>query len=127
MSVNSGDERTEFLSQSGVSLEQAVVIICHGCRILLFDTTHLHAEMFGGAADDHPLGRHGFGKQCADLRGQTFLDLKPTGEIIDDTRKLRKPYHFAVRDVSDRYFSEEWQYMMLAHAVEFNILDNHHA
>ena len=63
---------------------------------------------------------------CGDLVGHPFLQLQPAREDIDQARNLAEPDHAAVRDVGDVALAEERQQVVLAHAVEVDVADDHH-
>lgn len=81
--------------------------------------------MLGSAGHNDTLGRHGLRDKRANLGGETLLHLKPAREVIDYPCEFGKSYHLSLRYITYRYATEEWEYVMLAHAVEFYILDNY--
>ena len=61
-----------------------------------------------------------------DLVGHALLQLQPAREDVDQARDLAEADHLAVRDVGDVALAEERQQVMLAHAVEVDVADDHH-
>ena len=119
-------EAHEFGAKGGVVGETACIVECDRGGILLLHSTHLHAQVFRLTGHDYPLVGESFVEEAANLGRQTFLYLQAPGEIVDDAGKLGEPDHLAVGDVSHAYLSEEGEDMVLAHAVELYILDNHY-
>ena len=60
------------------------------------------------------------------LVGQALLHLQPPREHLDEPRDLAQPDHPGARDVRHVTFAEKRQQMVLAQAVEIDILDDHH-
>ena len=92
------------------------VIITEFC----FSTPRLdhHADALGGDRIHHLL---------RDLLGQPFLQLQPAGVHVDQAGELRYAEHASARDVADVAAAEERQHVMLAQAVDLDVLDDHHA
>ena len=61
-----------------------------------------------------------------DLIGQPLLHLEPAAEHVDQPRDLAQADDLRARDVGDVALPEERQQMMLAQAVEVDVLDDHH-
>ena len=64
--------------------------------------------------------------RVGDLVRQPLLDLQPAREHFDQPRNLAQADHLAVRDVRDVALAEERQQVVLAQAVEVDVLDDHH-
>ena len=63
---------------------------------------------------------------CGDLMREPLLHLQPSREDIDQPRNLAEADHPLLRDVGDVALAEERQQVMLAQAVEVDVLDDHH-
>ena len=61
-----------------------------------------------------------------DLMREPLLHLQPAREHVDETRNLAEADHPLLRDVGDVAFAEERQQVVLAQAVEVDVLDDHH-
>jgi len=62
-----------------------------------------------------------------DLLGEPLLQLQAPREDVHQARELRHAEYLAVRDVADVAAAVERQQVVLAHAVELDVLDDHHA
>ena len=60
--------------------------------------------------------------RLGDLHGEALLHLEPAREHLDEPRDLREPDDAAVRDVGDVDAPEERQQVVLAEAVEVDVL-----
>jgi len=116
----------EFVAGVLIVLESAQHRARHRHRVLLFDTTHDHAEMLSLDNDSHAPRLNLFSDGVGNLSGQAFLHLKPPGEHVDKTWNLAEPDYAAVRDVTDVAFSEKRQKVMLAQAENFDVADDDH-
>ena len=58
--------------------------------------------------------------------GQPLLHLQPAAEDVDEPRNLAEADHLVARNVGDVALAEKRQQMMLAQAVEIDVLDDHH-
>ena len=67
-------------------------------------------------------GRHSF----CNLIGEPLLDLQSTAEDLDQPRDLAEADHLITGQIGHVTFPEEGQQMMLAQAVEVDVLDDHH-
>src|SRR5688572_8433595 len=61
-----------------------------------------------------------------DLAGQPLLNLKPPAENVDEPRNLAEANDFRARNVGDVALAEERQQVVLAQAVEIDVLHDHH-
>src|SRR3569833_2400237 len=61
-----------------------------------------------------------------DLLSQTFLNLEPSGEHLDDPGQLAQANDPSVWDVCDVRLSKERQHVMLAQTVELDVANHHH-
>src|SRR5687768_6971389 len=61
-----------------------------------------------------------------DLAGQPLLNLKPPAEDVDEPRNLAEANDFRARNVGDVALAEERQQVVLAQAVEIDVLHDHH-
>ena len=73
-----------------------------------------------------PRGRSTFSIASRDLHGEPLLHLEPAREHLDEARDLREPDDAAVRDVRDVDAPEERQQVVLAQAVEVDVLHEDH-
>src|SRR6478752_2838529 len=94
--------------------------------VLLLDTPHRHTEMC-------PLAHHRDTERLdllengvRNLVGQAFLQLQTPRENVDQPRNLAEADHLAIWNVRDMTLAEEWQQVMLAHAVEVDVADDYH-
>src|SRR5690606_14348831 len=62
----------------------------------------------------------------ADFVGQTLLNLQSPRKNIDHTWDFAEPDDVTVRDISDMCFTKEGQHVMLAHRIDFDVLDYYH-
>lgn len=97
-----------------------------GVTLLFFYSAHHHAEVEG--FDDHsdPLGLQDLHHAISDLSRETFLDLQPAGEGIDDPRNFGKSDDFAFRNIGDVRLSVKRQKVMLAHRENLDVPDDDH-
>ena len=73
-----------------------------------------------------PLGSSTFSSVSAISRGEALLHLQAPAEHLDQARDLGEPHHLAVRQVGDVRAPEERQHVVLAEAVEVDVLHDHH-
>ena len=93
-------------------------------RILFFDAPHRHAQVCGLHDDRHAKRIDLFANRFSDLARQALLNLKPAAEDVDQPRSLAETNDFVSRDVCDVTFAEKRQDMVLAQAVEIDVLDD---
>ena len=96
-----------------------------GHRPRLADAAVAHAEV--ARLDDH---RHAVGAQrgvdrVGDLGCELLLDLQALGVDVDDARELGEPDHAAVGDVRDMRLAHERHHVVLAVAVDLDVLEEH--
>ena len=60
------------------------------------------------------------------LRCESLLDLKPTCVVIDDSSELADTDDLRICDITDVALSEEWQHVMFAEAIYFDIPRDDH-
>ena len=60
------------------------------------------------------------------LMREPLLHLQPPREDVDQPRDLAEADHLLLRDVGDVALAEERQQVVLAEAVEVDVLDDHH-
>ena len=65
--------------------------------------------------------------RLGDLLAQAFLQLQAARKHVDNARQLADAKHLAGRNVANVATAEERQHVVLAHAVELDILHDHHA
>jgi len=87
-------ERQKFGARSGIFFENTEQARCFHHGVLLFNTTHHHAEMF--RLNDHPTPRgcSAFINASAICIVRFSWDLKPAREHVDDPRSLRQANDF---------------------------------
>src|SRR4029434_2840593 len=85
-------------------------------RVLLFNTSHDHAEMLGFDDDGHSFRVNLLADRFGDLGRKTFLNLKGTGKHVHKARNLAQANDLAIRNVSDVTLAEKRQEMMFAKA-----------
>ena len=61
-----------------------------------------------------------------DLGGESFLDLKATGEGLDHTGDLAQTGDGSVRDVCDMSLADERHHMVLTGRIKLDVLDKDH-
>ena len=61
-----------------------------------------------------------------DLNGKTLLDLKPAGISLHHSGYLAQPGNLPVGYIGHVCLADEWQHMVLAGRIEFNVLDEDH-
>src|SRR5918993_778905 len=59
------------------------------------------------------------------LRGQPLLHLEPPGKAVKHARELADPHHLVARQVSDRRPADDRGHVVLAMALERNVLQQH--
>src|SRR5215204_3318827 len=120
------DELEKFQAGLLLTAERSQHGAGHGNRILLFHSPHHHAEM-SGLDHDTDAGRVELRlERFRDLYGEPLLHLQSSCKCIDDSWNLAEADHFLVRQIPHVHLAEERQQMMLAHAEEIDILDDHH-
>src|SRR5690606_30777337 len=62
----------------------------------------------------------------ADFIGEALLNLQSPRKHIDHACDFAEPYDVTVRDISDMCFTKEGQHVMLAHRIDFDVLDYYH-
>src|SRR3990172_70647 len=92
----------------------------------LLDSAHHSAQV--QAFDDYanPVRVQAGVYEIGDLAGHPFLDLQPAGEEIDNPRYFLKAHYLSVWQIGDMRLAKEWQHVMLAQAVEFDVAHDHH-
>src|SRR5450432_1572032 len=94
--------------------------------MLFLHAAHHHAEM---ACFDHHTHTQRLNRilNCLSyLHGEALLYLQTAGKNIYQAGNLAQAHHFPVRDISDVYFSKEWQHMMLTQAEHLDIFHDDH-
>ena len=62
----------------------------------------------------------------ADLNGKPFLDLEAAGIGFDNPGNLAQTGYLSVWNIRNMAFADEGEHVMLAHRIEFNVLDKDH-
>jgi hypothetical protein len=124
--VSALDELEELHPGSRVVLEDAEHRARDRDRVLFLDAAHRHAEV-RSLHDDADAERPDLvAQRLGDLTGQSFLHLQAARKDLDQARDFAEPNDTALRYVGDMTFSEKRQQVMLAEAIEVDVLDDHH-
>ena len=124
--VGALDELEELRPGSRVVLEDAEHRARDRDRVLFLDAAHRHAQV-RSLHDDADAERPDLvAQRLGDLAGQALLHLQAAREDLDQARDFAEPDDAALRYVSDVTFSEKRQQVMLAEAIEVDVLDDHH-
>src|SRR5690606_38229771 len=62
----------------------------------------------------------------AHLIGEALLNLQSPRNNIDHAADVAQPDDVTARDISDMCFTKEGQHVMLAHRIDFDVLDYYH-
>ena len=116
-------EREEFGTSARVLFESTEQTGSFHDRVLLLDPAHHHAEMFRFHDDGDAVWFQTVHQRLGDLRRQVFLNLQTARKNIDNARDFRQSDDFAIGNVSDVGAADEWEQMMLAHRIEFDVFD----
>ena len=71
--------------------------------------------------DTNTIGLQAFHQRVRNLNRELLLNLQPPCENIDNARDFGKADDFPIRDVGHMRAADEWQQMMFAHRVEFDV------
>ena len=121
------DQRQKLLTRRERLAECAEHRRCDHHRILLLHAAHHHAQMARFDHHAHALRVDRIHDCLRDLLGQPLLQLQPARVHVDQTRELADAEDRAARDVADVAAAEERQHVVLAQAVELDVLHDHHA
>src|SRR5262245_34749728 len=97
-----------------------------GKRVLFFHATHRHAQVRAFAHDGHTEWIDLLTNGLGNLVGHPLLDLQATSEHVDQSRNLAETNDVALRDVRHVTLTKERQDMVLAEAVEIDVLHDDH-
>src|SRR5262249_10054568 len=120
------DQREELGPCPWIRLERAEHCARDRNGILLLHAAHGHAQM---RALHHHADAERIDLLVDDLRdliGEALLDLQAATEGIDDARDLAEANDAVAWEIRNVTLAEEGQQMMLAQAIEVDVLDNHH-
>src|SRR5579871_4332133 len=120
-------EREELLARRHRVAHYAEHGGSHHGGVLLLDAAHHHAQV---ARLDHHADAPGADRvhhHLRDLLGQALLQLQPAREHVHQPRELAHPEYPALRDIADVAAAEERQHVVLAEAVELDVLHDYHA
>ena len=94
----------------------------------LAHAAHRHAQMLGLHDDDHPAGFEDPHQGVGDLGGHPLLDLRAPGVDVDEPGQLGQPgdLPLEVGGVADVGHAVEGHQVVLAEAVDLDVLDDHH-
>jgi hypothetical protein len=122
--AQTAQQAQEFGASGGVGAEGPEHGAGDRVAVLLFYSTHHHAEV--GSFDNHgdPVGFEDFHQGFRNLGGESLLHLQTAREHIDHTRDLGETYDFLFRDVGDMGFSCKREQVMLTKGVKFNVSYN---
>src|SRR5215470_16422557 len=115
-------QREEFGPGARVFLERAEQAGGFHYRVLLFNSAHHHAKMLRLDHDTDAAWLQAFHQRVRNLNGELLLNLQPARENIDNARNFGKADDLSIRDVSHVRAADEWQQMMFAHRVKFDVL-----
>src|SRR6266436_6199506 len=126
LALSGADEREKLVTSLLVVTERAEHGARHCRTMLLFDATHLHAEMAG--FDDHAdaLRRDLFLDGLRDLAGQALLNLQAPREGVHQTSDLAEPQNALVREIGHMGLAEKRQQVVFAKAKELDVLHDDH-
>src|SRR3569623_3269406 len=120
------DQLHELHARAGVGLETAAHRAAQGRAVLLLASAHHHAKVPGLYHHADAARFQNLHQTVGDLRSPALLHLQPAREDVDDARDLAKPDDLAVRHITDMHPPEEWQHVMFALRVKFDVLHQHH-
>src|SRR3954468_7425128 len=75
----------------------------------------------------HALGVDRLHHHLGDLLGEALLKLEPARKHIHQSRELAYTEDTAVGDIADMAAAEKREHVMLAEAIELDVLHDHHA
>src|SRR3954470_3001564 len=117
----------ELLARRQMIAEHAEHRGRHHGRVLLLHPAHHHAEVARLDHDRDALRVDRLHDDLRDLLGEPLLELQAARVEIDEPRELAYAEHLAVRQVADVAAAEERQHVVLAHAVDLDVLHDDHA
>src|SRR5688572_17909062 len=120
------DQLEEFRSGARVIAEDPQHRAGHRERVLLLDAAHRHAQVGAFAYHRDPERVDLLEDRLGHLVGEPFLDLQPARKCVHQAGDLAETDDVPLRDVGDVALAEKWQQMVLAEAVEIDVLDDHH-
>src|SRR5579864_136460 len=120
------DQVEEFRARARVLAEGAEHARGDHLAARLLHTPHLHAEVTGLDDDANPPGRERPVERLRDLLRHLLLKLQAVGEDADQARDLAQANDLALRQVAHVAGAEEGQHVVLAQAVERDVLDHDH-
>src|SRR5436190_18839057 len=120
------DQLEKLHARPCVRSERAEHRARHREGILLLDAAHRHAQV--GRLDDHGDAdrRNLLADRIGDLVREPLLNLQPAAEHVDQPWNLAQPDDAGTRNVGDVALSEKRQQMVLAQAIEVDVLDDDH-
>lgn len=92
----------------------------------LLDTSHNHAQVAALHDNRDTLGLEDLHDSIGHLLGQALLDLQSAREQVGNARQLANSNHGVAGDVADMHLAREGHQVVLAHAKDLNVLDDHH-
>jgi hypothetical protein len=120
------DQLHELGAGLGIALERALERAGDGEGVLLLDAPHHHAEVDRLGHHGHATRRQHLLDHLGDLHREPLLHLEAAGEHLDEPGDLREAHDLAVRDVGHVHPTEERQHVVLAQAVEADVLHQDH-
>ena len=97
-----------------------------GEGVLLLDAAHRHAQVRALADHRHAERIDLLADGLGDLVGHPLLDLQPPREHVHEPGNLAEPDDARLRNVGDVALAEERQQVVLAQAVEIDVLHDDH-
>ena len=95
-------------------------------RVLLLDTAHRHAQVRGFHDDSDPERTDLLPQRFGDLIREPLLYLQPARKHVHEARDLAQSNNLALGNVGDVALAEERQQVVLAQAVEVDVLHDQH-
>src|ERR1700730_1456768 len=124
--LRTADQVEELRARARVLTERAEHAGGDELAARLLHSAHLHAEMPSLNDYTDTPGRESVVQRLRDLCGHALLKLQPVCESPDEARDLAQPDHLSLGQIPDMAAAEERQHVVLAQAVERNVLDEHH-
>ena len=120
------DQVQELRSRPGVLAEGAEHRARDGNGVLFLDAPHRHAQVRRLGHDRDAQGLDLVEQRAGDLIRQPLLHLQAARIDVDQPGDLAEAHDLPIRNVRDVALAEKRQQMVLAEAVEVDVLDDHH-
>ena len=116
----------EFVARVQIVFKAAQHRTGNSNGILFFNPSHDHAQMLSFDDNSNSFRADFVVYGIRDLHRKPLLHLKSASIHVDEPWNLAKADDFSVGNVRDVTLAEERQDVMLAEAVEIDVLDDHH-